>query len=62
LTRKFHVEQQGCGSIPKADILLKPDIRPYHAHQFYKAKELIEAGRKAAEQALGCCWDEIIPE
>ena len=52
LTRKLDVEQQGCGSIPKADILLKPDIRPYHAHQFYKAKELIEAGRRAAEQAF----------
>jgi predicted acylesterase/phospholipase RssA len=60
LTRKFHVEHQCCNTPPRADILLKPDIRPYHAHQFYKAKELIEAGKRAAEEALGCSWAEMI--
>lgn len=60
LARKLDVEHQCCNTPPRADILLKPDIRPYHAHQFYKAKELIEAGKRAAEEALGCSWAEMI--
>ncbi|MGI6627646.1 MAG: patatin-like phospholipase family protein [Bacillota bacterium] len=36
----------------KPDVLLKPNTRPFHAHQFYKAEELIEAGRQAAKTAL----------
>lgn len=32
----------------KPNILLHPNTKPFHAHQFYKAKELIEAGKEAA--------------
>ncbi len=36
----------------KTNILLRPDIRPYHAHQYYKASDLIERGRLTAQEAL----------
>ncbi len=52
LTQNFDMEQGIHASIPRADILLRPDIRPFHAHQFYKAKELIEAGETAVHNAL----------
>lgn len=35
-----------------ADLLIKSPTRDYNIFQFYKAKELIEIGRKAAQQAL----------
>ena len=35
-----------------ADVFIKPDVRRFHAHQFYRARQLIAAGERAALEAL----------
>ncbi len=52
MNQTFELEQEGKINVFKPDILLKPKIRPYHAHQFYKAEKLIKAGEAAARDAL----------
>jgi len=35
-----------------ADVVIRPDVRHFHGHQFHRAAEIITAGRVAARQAL----------
>lgn len=35
-----------------ADLFVRPDVRRFHAHQFYRASQLIHAGELAAIEAL----------
>lgn len=35
-----------------ADVVIRPEVRRYHGHQFDRAPEIIEAGRVAARQVL----------
>lgn len=35
-----------------ADLFIRPDVRRFHAHQFYHARELIAEGERAALEAL----------
>ena len=43
--------QRRAGDTP-ADVVIRPDVRRFHGHQFDRAAEIIEAGRVAARQAL----------
>lgn len=52
MNHTFDLEQEGKIKILKPDVLLRPKIRPYHAHQFYKAEKLIEAGEIAVRDAF----------
>lgn len=36
----------------RADVFIRPDVRRYHAHQFYRAPQLIALGERAAREAL----------
>ncbi|BDG59566.1 patatin-like phospholipase family protein [Caldinitratiruptor microaerophilus] len=36
----------------QADLVIRPDVRRFHGHQFDRAAEIIAAGRAAARQAL----------
>jgi len=36
----------------RADVFIRPDVGKYHAHQFYRASQLIALGERAAREAL----------
>lgn len=36
----------------RADVFIRPDVSKYHAHQFYRASQLIALGERAAREAL----------
>lgn len=45
---RLRTEQPG----GEPDLLIRPDVAAFHGHQFYRAAEIIEAGRVAAEAAI----------
>lgn len=36
----------------EADVFIRPDVGKYHAHQFYRAPQIIAAGERAAREAV----------